>query len=64
MTRFAATPRHAFAADAMVLTDRDNPSTDIPGLTVSQRGLIELDVVCEAIESDVHSGLCGGADMA
>ena len=48
-----------FEADAMVLTDCDNPSTDIPGLTVSLRGLIELDVVCEALESDVHSGLWG-----
>ena len=48
----------------MVLTDRDNPSTDIPGLTVSLRGLIELDVVCEALESNVHSGLWGGTDMA
>jgi len=49
----------AFEADVMVLTDCENPSTDVPGLTVSLRGLLELDVTCEALESDVHSGLWG-----
>lgn len=50
----------AFAADAMVLTDCENPSTDVPGLTVSLRGLMELELSCEALEADVHSGLWGG----
>lgn len=49
----------AFAADVMVLTDCENPSPEIPGLTVSLRGLLEVEVVCEAIEADVHSGLWG-----
>lgn len=49
----------AFAADVMVLTDCENPAPDIPGLTVSLRGLLELEVVCEALEADVHSGLWG-----
>ena len=49
----------AFAADAMVLTDCDNPSTEIPGLTVSLRGLLEFDVTVESAKSDVHSGLWG-----
>jgi cysteinylglycine-S-conjugate dipeptidase len=49
----------AFAADAMVLTDCENPSTDVPGLTVSLRGLMELELVCEALEADGHSGLWG-----
>lgn len=49
----------AFASDVMVLTDCENPAIDIPGLTVSLRGLCELELVCEAIESDVHSGLWG-----
>lgn len=48
-----------FAADAMVLTDCENPSLDLPGLTTSLRGLYEVDVVCEALTSDVHSGLWG-----
>ncbi|MFZ9886971.1 MAG: M20/M25/M40 family metallo-hydrolase [Myxococcota bacterium] len=49
----------AFAADVMVLTDCENPSIDIPGLTVSLRGLLELEVECEALTADVHSGLWG-----
>jgi len=49
----------AFASDVMVLTDCENPSTDIPGLTVSLRGLAEFQLTCSAIESDVHSGLWG-----
>jgi cysteinylglycine-S-conjugate dipeptidase len=49
----------AFDADVMVLTDCENPSTDIPGLTVSLRGLYEVEIACVALKSDVHSGLWG-----
>lgn len=49
----------AFDSDIMVLTDCENPSTTIPGLTVSLRGLLELELTCEALRSDVHSGLWG-----
>jgi cysteinylglycine-S-conjugate dipeptidase len=49
----------AFDADVMVLTDCENPSTEIPGLTVSLRGLYEVEITCEALEADVHSGLWG-----
>ncbi len=48
-----------FAADVMVLTDCENPSTDVPGLTVSLRGLLEVEVIVEALECDVHSGIWG-----
>lgn len=48
-----------FEADVMVLTDCENPSTDVPGLTVSLRGLLEVELTCEALEADVHSGLWG-----
>jgi acetylornithine deacetylase/succinyl-diaminopimelate desuccinylase-like protein len=51
----------AFEADVMVLTDCENPSPDVPGLTVSLRGLLELELTCEALEADVHSGLWGNA---
>lgn len=50
----------AFEADVMVLTDCENPSTDKPGLTVSLRGLMEVELVTEALEADGHSGLWGG----
>jgi acetylornithine deacetylase/succinyl-diaminopimelate desuccinylase-like protein len=48
-----------FAADAMVLTDCENPAINLPGLTTSLRGLYEVDLECEALSSDVHSGLWG-----
>lgn len=48
-----------FDADVMVLTDCENPSAEIPGLTVSLRGLLEVEVRCEALSADVHSGLWG-----
>jgi acetylornithine deacetylase/succinyl-diaminopimelate desuccinylase-like protein len=49
-----------FRADAMILTDCENPSTEIPGLTVSLRGILEVTVRCTALEADIHSGLWGG----
>lgn len=48
-----------FVADVMVLTDCENPSVDLPGLTTSLRGLYETELICEALHSDVHSGLWG-----
>ncbi len=48
-----------FEADVMVLTDCENPSIDLPGLTTSLRGLYEVDLRCDALSSDVHSGLWG-----
>lgn len=48
-----------FDADVMVLTDCENPSPDVPGLTTSLRGLYEVELTCEALASDVHSGLWG-----
>jgi len=49
----------AFDADVMILTDCENPSPDIPGLTVSLRGLMEVVVTVSALSSDGHSGLWG-----
>jgi acetylornithine deacetylase/succinyl-diaminopimelate desuccinylase-like protein len=49
----------AFSADVMILTDCENPATDVPGLTVSLRGLFEIDVRVDALQADVHSGLWG-----
>lgn len=49
-----------FESDVMVLTDCENPSVDIPGLTVSLRGLLEVELTVSALSADVHSGLWGG----
>jgi acetylornithine deacetylase/succinyl-diaminopimelate desuccinylase-like protein len=59
LERFMDAYPEAFEADVMVLTDCDNPSTEVPGLTVSLRGLLELEVTCEALKADVHSGIWG-----
>jgi acetylornithine deacetylase/succinyl-diaminopimelate desuccinylase-like protein len=59
LERFMDTYPGAFAADVMVLTDCENPSPEVPGLTVSLRGLLELQVEVEALSADGHSGLWG-----
>lgn len=60
LERFMDAFPECFLADAMVLTDCENPSTEIPGLTVSLRGLLECTVRCTALDADIHSGLWGG----
>jgi acetylornithine deacetylase/succinyl-diaminopimelate desuccinylase-like protein len=59
LARYMDAHPDAFASDAMVLTDCDNPSTEIPGLTVSLRGLLEIEVAIESAHADVHSGFWG-----
>lgn len=59
LERFMNAFPDAFDADVMILTDCENPSPEIPGLTVSLRGLTELRVTCTALSADGHSGLWG-----
>jgi acetylornithine deacetylase/succinyl-diaminopimelate desuccinylase-like protein len=59
LERFMDAFPEAFASDVMVLTDCENPSPTLPGLTVSLRGLLEVELTCESLKSDVHSGLWG-----
>lgn len=59
LERFMDAYPDAFESDAMVLTDCENPSPEIPGITVSLRGLLEIEVAVESAKSDVHSGLWG-----
>jgi acetylornithine deacetylase/succinyl-diaminopimelate desuccinylase-like protein len=59
LERFMDAYPDVFAADVMVLTDTENPSTEIPGLTISLRGLLEVELTCSSSTSDVHSGLWG-----
>jgi cysteinylglycine-S-conjugate dipeptidase len=60
LERFMDTYPDSFGADIMVLTDCENPSPEIPGLTISLRGLLEMTITCSAIRNDIHSGLWGG----
>jgi acetylornithine deacetylase/succinyl-diaminopimelate desuccinylase-like protein len=59
LERFMDAFPEAFDSDVMVLTDCENPSTEIPGLTVSLRGLMEVELTVSALEADGHSGLWG-----
>lgn len=59
LERFMDAYPEAFEADVMVLTDCENPSVDVPGLTVSLRGLLEVELVCQSTTADGHSGLWG-----
>lgn len=59
LERYMDAHPEVFAADVMVLTDCENPAPDVPGLTISLRGLLEAELRCEALEADVHSGLWG-----
>ncbi len=60
LERYMDTYPEVFEGDVMVLTDCENPSTEVPGLTVSLRGLLEVELKVEALDADVHSGLWGG----
>ncbi len=60
LERFIDAYPDAFEADVMVLTDCENPAVDVPGLTVSLRGLLEVELTCDALQADVHSGIWGG----
>ncbi len=59
LARFMDAYPDAFESDAMVLTDCENPSVEIPGLTVSLRGLLEVEVSVAGAQSEVHSGIWG-----
>ncbi|GAB1515264.1 M20/M25/M40 family metallo-hydrolase [Actinophytocola sp. KF-1] len=47
-------------ADAILLCDTGNAAVGRPGLTVSLRGMVNLVVTVETLESEVHSGMYGG----
>jgi acetylornithine deacetylase/succinyl-diaminopimelate desuccinylase-like protein len=49
------------AADAIVVADSGNWSTDIPALTVGLRGAVAFNVRVSTLEHASHSGMFGGA---
>ncbi|PPF84338.1 dipeptidase [Pseudoclavibacter sp. RFBJ3] len=51
----------ALGADAIIVADSDNPSTSIPGLTVSLRGNVTMKVTVRTLGHASHSGMLGGA---
>jgi acetylornithine deacetylase/succinyl-diaminopimelate desuccinylase-like protein len=59
----AFVPGHAdlLRADAIIVADTGNAAVGHPGITVSLRGAVNLVVTVEALTSEVHSGIFGGA---
>ncbi|MFB9893495.1 dipeptidase [Planobispora takensis] len=59
----AFVPDHAdlLRADAILICDTGNAAVGRPAVTVSLRGMINVVVTVEALGSEVHSGMFGGA---
>ena len=56
-------PRHAdlLRADAILVCDTGNAAVGVPAVTVSLRGLVNMVVTVEALATELHSGMFGGA---
>jgi acetylornithine deacetylase/succinyl-diaminopimelate desuccinylase-like protein len=46
--------------DVIVIADASNPAVDVPALTTSLRGLVDVTVEVAMLEQPVHSGVYGG----
>ncbi len=53
--------RQQLAADVAVISDTGMLAEDVPGLTVALRGLAYWEVRVETADTDLHSGVYGGA---
>lgn len=49
-----------FAADVILIQDTGNVAVGVPTLTVSLRGIVEVDVGVESLTGSLHSGAFGG----
>jgi len=61
LTALLAAHRDALSCDVIVIADSANPAVDVPALTTSLRGLVDVTVEVEMLERPVHSGIYGGA---
>lgn len=60
LTALLAEHRESLAADVIVIADAANPAVDVPALTTSLRGLVDVVVEVSMLERPVHSGVYGG----
>jgi acetylornithine deacetylase/succinyl-diaminopimelate desuccinylase-like protein len=58
---FLAAHRDRVQADVVILADSANAAVDVPALTTSLRGGVNLTVQVRALDHGVHSGVYGGA---
>jgi acetylornithine deacetylase/succinyl-diaminopimelate desuccinylase-like protein len=56
-------PKHAdlLRADAILVCDTGNAAVGVPAVTVSLRGMVNVVVRVDALTSEIHSGMFGGA---
>jgi acetylornithine deacetylase/succinyl-diaminopimelate desuccinylase-like protein len=57
---FVASNPDLFRADAILVCDTGNAAVGRPAVTVSLRGMVNVVISVEALESEVHSGMFGG----
>jgi acetylornithine deacetylase/succinyl-diaminopimelate desuccinylase-like protein len=60
LTTLLAEHSDLLACDVIVIADSANPSIDVPALTTSLRGLVDVTVEVAMLEAPVHSGVYGG----
>jgi acetylornithine deacetylase/succinyl-diaminopimelate desuccinylase-like protein len=60
LTALLAEHHESLAADVIVIADAANPAVDVPALTTSLRGLVDVVVDVAMLERPVHSGVYGG----
>jgi acetylornithine deacetylase/succinyl-diaminopimelate desuccinylase-like protein len=60
LTTLLARYREQLACDVIVIADSANPAVDVPALTTSLRGLVDVTVEVAMLERPVHSGVYGG----
>ncbi|BDR52803.1 dipeptidase [Bombiscardovia nodaiensis] len=57
---FIEAHRSEFESDVIIVADSGNWAADVPSLTTSLRGNLDLDVTVKVLEHPVHSGQFGG----
>jgi acetylornithine deacetylase/succinyl-diaminopimelate desuccinylase-like protein len=60
LTALLAEHRDLLTCDVIVIADSANPAVDVPALTTSLRGLVDLTIEVAMLERPVHSGVYGG----
>jgi acetylornithine deacetylase/succinyl-diaminopimelate desuccinylase-like protein len=52
--------RNLLDCDVIVIADASNPAVDVPALTTTLRGLVDVTIEVAMLERPVHSGVYGG----